>query len=166
MELTHLQASNGRAVSVPTGLFINGAFVPGQTGSTIDVRNPLNEELLAKLASAQKADVDIAVNAAAAALKGWRAVSAIQRGDLLNRLADLIEQNAEDFATIEAIDAGILYNDSLRGHVKHAANTLQYYARQAGQIAGDALEIPNGFAYTRREPFGICAAIIPWNAPL
>ncbi|KAH6884616.1 aldehyde dehydrogenase [Thelonectria olida] len=166
MELTHIQAPNGRAVRVPTGLFINGAFVPGKTGSTIDVRNPLNEELLAKLASAQKADVDIAVNAAAAALKGWRTVSAIQRGNLLNRLADLIEQRAEDFATIEAIDAGILYNDSLRGHVKHAANTLQYYARLAGQNTGDALEIPNGFAYTRREPFGICAAIIPWNAPL
>ncbi|RKL18923.1 Aldehyde dehydrogenase [Fusarium oxysporum] len=166
MELTHINVPNGKTIRVPTGLFINGVFVASQNGSTVDVLNPLNDELLAKLASAQKVDVDLAVNAAAKALGEWKTTSAIQRGDFLSRLADLVEQNAEDFATIEAIDAGIPYNDSLHGHVKHAVNTLRYYARIAGQITGDAIDIPNGFAYTRREPFGVCAAIVPWNAPL
>ncbi|OCT49461.1 putative aldehyde dehydrogenase [Cladophialophora carrionii] len=167
MSTVQIQAANGRSVQVPTGLFINNEFVPSKNNNIIDVTSPHDGKVLAKLASAQKADVDAAVDCAAAALQaGWRATSGTDRGKLLRKLADLIERDAEDFATLEAVDAGILYGDSLHINVKQTLDTLRFYADLATQSHDQLLEIPNGMAYTRREPFGICAAIVPWNGPL
>lgn len=83
-----------------------------------------------------------------------------------SQLADLIERDAVDLASLESIDAGILYGESLQFNVPQAVDTLRYFAGWADKGAGQSLHIPDGLAYTQHEPLGICAAIVPWNAPL
>lgn len=152
-------------VIVPTGVFINNEFIPSKSASTIEILNPLTEKPLAILAAATADDVDLAVEASFKALKVWKSLPPTRRTSLMSNLADLIERDADEFATIEAVDAGILFGESKGLAIPNAVETLRYFAKLADPV-GDMLDIPGGFAYTRREPFGICAAIVPWNAPL
>lgn len=109
----------------------------------------------------------MAVSAAEEAfLNGWKSESPLVRAKLLNKLADLLERDTDDLALLEALDAGILFKDSKHLHVPQAVSTLRYFAGWADKIDGKLLQIPEGMAYTRREPIGVCAAIVPWNAPL
>ena len=82
------------------------------------------------------------------------------------RLAELIERDADTFASLEAIDAGVVFDESKRQAVPQAAETLRFFAAEATVAAGKMLRIPEGYAYTQREPFVVAAAIVPWNAPL
>lgn len=100
------------------------------------------------------------------AYRTWRAESPGTRRNLLNKLADLVERDATDLASLEALDAGILYRDSIGLHIHQALENLRYFAGWADKVDGLSLTIPEGMAYTRREPIGVCAAIVPWNAPL
>ncbi|KAF0324941.1 putative aldehyde dehydrogenase [Colletotrichum asianum] len=130
-------------------------------------KNPFNLEKLATLSAAQGADVDLAVKAAEAAFYGgWKTTLPPVRAKLLHRLADLVEQHADELALLEALDAGILFNDSKALHVPNAVSTLRYFAGWTDKIDGKLLQIPEGTAYTLREPIGVCAAIVPWNCPL
>lgn len=131
------------------------------------IENPSNGQLLASISAAQKEDVDAAVVSAQKAFKGsWKSTPPTQRGQLLNRLADLIERDADDLASIEALDAGVLFRESKGLHISQSLETLRYFAGWADKITGQLLDIPQGYAITRREPLGVCAAIIPWNSPL
>lgn len=148
-------------------MFINNEFVAAKDGSTLNLENPFNGEHLAVVSSAQGSDVDAAVAAASTAFYGpWKTTSPEHRGRLLNRLADLIEEEADAFATLEALDAGILFEDSKGKNVPQAVSTLRYFAGWADKIAGQLLHISLGFGYTQRDPIGVCAAIVPWNSPL
>lgn len=150
-----------------TGLFINNEFVPSVTGSTLDIENPTTGEKLVTVAAAQKEDVDIAVKAAQAAFtNGWKDVLPSKRGELLRNLATLIERDADEMASLEALDVGIPFGDSKNMHIPQAGETLRYFAGWSDKITGQLLQIPQGYAYTRREPIGVCATIVPWNAPL
>lgn len=133
----------------------------------MEVHNPTTGALLGSLSAAQKDDVDAAVDAAKDALKTtWKETLPATRGQLLSKLAVLIERDADDLASLEAVDAGILFSESKNLHVQQAAETLRYFAGWADKISGQLLHIPQGYAYTRREPIGVCAAVIPWNSPL
>ncbi|CAK7202166.1 hypothetical protein SEUCBS139899_004886 [Sporothrix eucalyptigena] len=152
---------------VNTGLFINNAFVPAAGGSTLQIENPTTGKFLATVSAAQRSDVDAAVAAAKAAFEGpWGTLPPEKRGQLLNKLADLIERDADDLASLEALDAGILFGESKGLHIPQAAATLRYFAGWADKITGQLLRIPQGHAYTTRDPLGVCGAIVPWNAPL
>lgn len=131
------------------------------------MENPTTGSHLASVSAAQREDVDAAVEAGRAAFVGeWRAVAPSKRGQLLNRLADLIERDADDLASLEALDAGVLFGESKGLHISQAIETLRYFAGWADKVVGQLLNIPQGYAYTRREPLGVCAAVVPWNAPL
>lgn len=152
---------------VPTGLFINNEFVPSIEGNTLDVLNPFGENKIATLAAASAADIDRAVSAASKAYEShWRHSLPGVKSSLLLKLADLIERDADEIATIEAVDAGILFGESKHLHVPNAVETLRYFATLTHKASGLNLKIPGGTAYTAKEPFGVCAAIVPWNAPL
>ncbi|KAM3429282.1 hypothetical protein NHJ13734_008240 [Beauveria thailandica] len=159
---------DGGAIIVHTGLFINNEFQPAAGGSELQVENPTTGDRLATVSAAQKEDVDRAVEAASAAFRApaWRDAGPAKRGKLLNRLADLVERDADDLASLEALEAGILFKESKALHVAQSAETLRYFAGWADKITGQLLSIPHGHAYTRREPLGVCAAVVPWNAPL
>ncbi|RGP66048.1 aldehyde dehydrogenase [Fusarium sporotrichioides] len=157
----------GRQITVPTGLFIDNKFVAAHDNATVQIDNPFNGNTLAHVSAAQASDVDKAVTAAEKAFKGtWKSTQPTVRRNLLNRLADLIERDIQDLASLESVDAGILYRDSSTLFIPQAVETLRYYAGWADKVDGQSLHIPQGISYSRRIPFGVCAAIVPWNAPL
>lgn len=77
-----------------------------------------------------------------------------------------MERDGDDLASLEALEAGILFAESKALNVKQATETLRYFAGWADKISGQLLHTPQGYAYTTRNPIGVCAAIVPWNAPL
>lgn len=153
-------------LSVPTGLFINNEFVPSSTGQTLLVENPSTGEQLGTISAAGPEDIDNAVACAKASFSRWRAVPGHVKAQLLLNLADLIQRDAQDLASLEAADAGVLYTDSIGMNIPQAVGCLRYYAGWADKIDGKTLELDGGIAYTHREPLGVCGAIVPWNAPL
>jgi aldehyde dehydrogenase (NAD+) len=133
----------------------------------VEIENPYNGQKLGSISAAQVADVDRAVSAASKAFHTiWSTAAPELRRNLLNRLGDLIERETESLASLEAVDAGILYRDSSQKFVPQAAETCRYYAGWADKVDGTSLPISEGMAYTKRAPYGVCAAIIPWNSPL
>jgi aldehyde dehydrogenase (NAD+) len=152
-----------------TKLLIDGKWVNAASGKTFETVNPSTGEVLAKVAEADKADVDKAVEAARKAFDEgpWSKMSATQRGMLMNKLADLIEENKEELAALETLDNGKPINDSRNGDLPLTIACYRYYAGWADKIHGKTIPV-NGpyFCYTRHEPVGVVGQIIPWNFPL
>ncbi|KAH8274120.1 hypothetical protein KR044_011115, partial [Drosophila immigrans] len=166
-----LQA-NKRQISVPTQLFINGAFVDAEQNRTLDIVNPTDEQVLCQVACASASDVDKAVQAAHKAFYGsWKQVSARQRGQLMLKLADLMEQHKEDLATIESVDSGAVYTLALKTHIGMSIDAWRYFAGWCDKIQGNTIPVnparPNNvLTFTRKEPIGVCGLVTPWNYPL
>ncbi|KAJ5587835.1 uncharacterized protein N7459_003600 [Penicillium hispanicum] len=151
----------------PTGLFINNEFVPGFDGRTFQTINPHDEKPIVAVHEATERDVDIAVQAARNALNGeWKHITPSKRGQLLTRLADLLERDAETLAVIEALDNGKGVGMA-RGDIAGSAGCIRYYGGWADKIYGQTIDTDSGsLTYTRHEPVGVCGQIIPWNFPL
>lgn len=150
-----------------TRLFIGGEFVDALDGATMDVVNPFDGSVLAKVAEAKAADVDRAVAAAAKAFPAWRATPAMQRGRLLGKLADAIEAHAEELAQIESLDTGHPIRDTRGLDVPRTAVTFRYFAGMADKVQGSVVPVEAGFLnYVLREPIGVVGQIVPWNFPL
>ncbi|KAK1707498.1 aldehyde dehydrogenase [Colletotrichum lupini] len=164
-----LTAPNGTKISLPTGLFINNEFVKASSGSKITAINPSDESEIAAVEAASPEDVDKAVKAARAALNapGWGDISATDRGRLMFKLADLVEANQETLATLETWNGGKPYGVALGEDVAETISTLRYYAGWADKIHGETIPTtPQKFAYTIKQPIGVCGQIIPWNYPI
>jgi len=164
-----LTAPNGRKYTQPLGLFINNEFVKSKSGDKITTINPTDETEIASVYAAGAEDVKIAVKAARSALKhsSWKNLPGTERGRLINKLADLIEQHREVLATIETWDNGKPYSVSLSDDIGDILSTLRYYAGWADKIFGQTISTtPTKFAYTLRQPIGVVGQIIPWNYPL
>lgn len=164
-----LTAPNGRKITLPTGLFIDNEFVKGN-GESITSINPANEKEIATVSGASAEDVDSAVKAARKAFNdpSWRDLPPTDRGRLMYKLADLIEGKKEDLAALETWDNGKPYAVSLSEDLGEVVNTIRYYAGYADKLHGQTIPTTPGmkFAYTLRQPIGVCAQIIPWNYPL
>ncbi|KAK7419241.1 mitochondrial aldehyde dehydrogenase [Neonectria punicea] len=164
-----LEAPNGRKITLPTGLFINNEFVKSSSGSKITSINPSDESEITSVEAASAEDVDTAVKAARAAFNSpaWAEISNTERGALMFKLADLIEQNKEILATLETWDNGKPYSVALDEDVGEVLMALRYYAGWADKIHGQTIPTtPQKFAYTLKQPLGVCGQIIPWNYPL
>ncbi len=153
----------------PTKMLINGEWQDAASGKTFETINPATEEVIARVPEADAADVDRAVAAARRAFDEgpWSKMSATERGRLMYKLADLVEANKKELAALETLDNGKPYGDSLRADVPLSIACYRYYAGWADKIQGKTIPI-NGpyFCYTRHEPVGVAAQIIPWNFPL
>jgi len=151
-----------------TNLFINGKFVPAVDGKTFDTFNPSNEEKIASVAEAGVQDIDNAVQAAKDAFHGpWRTMPAFERGKLMYRLADLIEENIDELAALEALDNGKPCTVAKAVDIGLVLKTFRYYAGWADKIHGKTIPVAGPYlSYTKSEPVGVCAQIIPWNFPL
>ncbi len=171
---TAAKSTNGKQGVQPpkvrqTKLLIDGKWVDAKSGKTFPTYNPANEEKIADVAEADAADVDLAVKAARKAFDSgdWPKMDARDRGKLLNRLADLVEQNMEELAALETLDNGKPIRDSRAADLPLVIDCLRYYAGWADKIHGETLPIRgNYFCYTRKEPLGVAGQIIPWNFPL
>src|SRR6202167_4886923 len=155
--------------SSPKKLLINGKWVPSKSGKTFETLNPANEEVLALIAEGDKADIDEAVKAARKALEDgkWATMRPHDRARALFKIADLIEQHAEELAELETLDNGKSIFESKNIDIPGAAETFRYYGGFATKIYGETNPSdPSLFNFTLREPVGVCGQIIPWNFPL
>lgn len=124
-------------------------------------------DILTRLHLAGKKEVDDAVKAASDAFEGpWRTLRPKERAALMFKLADLVDRDNEELAQIESLDNGKGITFSRHFDVKELANSIRYYAGFADKIHGKVIDTEGALSYTRHEPIGVCAAIIPWNFPL
>lgn len=152
-----------------TQCLINGKWQPAKSGKTFETINPATEEVIAKVAEGDAADVDAAAKAAREAFENgpWSKMDARDRGKLINRLADLIEEELEDLAALETLDNGKPIRDSRAADLPLTIDCLRYFAGWADKLHGQTIPVRgNYFTYTRREPVGVVGQIIPWNFPL
>ena len=148
-------------------LFIGGEFVDGVEQATFEVLNPHDLSKLADVAEARPADVDRAVDAAAAAFPAWCRTAATERGWLLLRLADAIEANAAELARLESLDTGHPIAHSTLLDVPRTAATFRYFGGMADKYEGAVIPVETGFLnYVVRKPVGVVGQIVPWNFPL
>ena len=147
-------------------LYIDGAFV--ETEGSLPSINPATGQILAQAPLATEREVDAAVAAAARAFDGWRFTPPTQRARLLWKLADLLEANKDEFATIEVLDNGKPMWEAQAVDVALTIELLRYYGGWTTKIDGKVLpnSIPGMFTVAKREPVGVVAAITPWNFPL
>jgi aldehyde dehydrogenase (NAD+) len=150
-------------------LFIGGKWQDSRSGKTFPTVNPATGETICQVAEGDKADIDLAVTAARKAFEDgpWPKMNASNRGRLLNKLADLIEENKEELAALESLDNGKPYRDALAADLPLTIKCYRYYAGWADKIHGKTIPVEgNYFCYTRHEPVGVVGQIIPWNFPL
>ncbi|XP_065850190.1 aldehyde dehydrogenase family 2 member C4 isoform X2 [Euphorbia lathyris] len=151
-----------------TKLFINGEFVDSISGKTFETIAPRNGEVIAKIAEGDKEDIDLAVKSAREAFDygPWPRMSGAARGRLMLKWAELIEQNIDELAALDTMDAGKLFTRGKAIDIPHAASMLRYYAGAADKIHGDVLKMSRELhGYTLHEPIGVVGHIIPWNFP-
>ncbi|XP_068573164.1 mitochondrial 10-formyltetrahydrofolate dehydrogenase [Cebidichthys violaceus] len=164
---------NNMTVKMPNQCFINGKFEDAENGKVYDTINPTDGSVICKVSYASVGDVDRAVAAAKEAYYSgpWGRMNPRDRGSLLYKLADLMEEHQEELATIESVDSGAVYTLALKTHVGMSIQTFRYFAGWCDKIHGKTIPInqarPNrNLTFTKREPLGVCAIIIPWNYPL
>jgi aldehyde dehydrogenase (NAD+) len=158
-----------KAKMTPRRLLIDGQWVEGS--KTFDTINPATGEVLTQVAEATASDVDRAVEAARKTFdtKGgpWRKMSASERGRLIWKLSDLIEQHIDELAELETLDNGKPIFESRNVDMPMVVDVLRYYAGWATKIHGETVNtFDAAFTYTLREPVGVVGLIIPWNFPL
>jgi acyl-CoA reductase-like NAD-dependent aldehyde dehydrogenase len=134
-------------------------------GPLFDVRDPATEDVIRRVPAATAADADAAVERAAAAFEGWRAVAPADRSRLLQRLAERLDAERERLAQLEMRNTGKPIGDA-RGEMGMVADTFAYYAGAPERLLGDTIPVAGGVDLTFREPLGVVALIVPWNFPL
>jgi aldehyde dehydrogenase (NAD+) len=149
-------------------LLIDGRRVPAASGQYFETLDPATEQPIARVAAGDAADIDAAVRAARAALKGpWGRMRASERGDLLLRFADRIRAHAEQLIELESLDAGKPVSAIRRQDLPAVLDTLTYYAGWADKVNGQVIPArTDALTYTVREPIGVVGVIVPWNFPL
>lgn len=148
-------------------LYINGKWVDGIEGKTFDSVSPVTGEVLTTCVEAGHADVDLAVEAAQEAFKTWKNVTPQERSNMLLKIADLLDENAEKFAMIETLDNGKPIRETSIIDVPFSSDHFRYFAGATRTAEGESVMIdPNTLSMTLREPIGVVGQIIPWNFPL
>jgi aldehyde dehydrogenase (NAD+) len=151
-------------------ILIGGRRRGATSGRTLDTVDPGTGRHLANLAAGQAEDVDEAVHSAHLAQVEWARLKPAARSRALSDLAQLVEDHAEELATLETLDNGKPLTESLYLDAGIAAEVWRYYAGSPSRLGGDTLPVSplvgDAMAYTRRQPLGVVAAIVPWNFPL
>lgn len=167
MDLSDIQKAAGLKSQIRNQLFINGRFVDALSGETLPTLNPHDNSVITHVAMAGRADVDVAVAAAQKAFPAWSRLAAADRGRILLKLADLIEENAEELARLESLDTGHPLKDSRFLDVPRTAGCYRYFGGMADKFQGETIPVEAGFLnYTLREPVGVVGQVVPWNFPL
>ncbi|HXZ04103.1 MAG TPA: aldehyde dehydrogenase family protein [Ktedonobacteraceae bacterium] len=158
-------------IGSPRKMLIDGKWVDAASGKTFPVYNPATGEIIAQVAEGDKEDIERAVRAARKAFDGgpWRKMTPSQRGRLINKLGDLLEEHSEEFAQLESLDNGKPLTVARVADIPLSVDMFRYMAGWATKIEGNTIPISmpgQYFAYTLREPIGVVGQIIPWNFPL
>ncbi len=148
-------------------LYIGGEWTDASDGATVDVHCPANGEKISKIADASKEDVDRAVDVAWEAFEGWGATTAPERAAILNKVADIIEENGEFLAQLETLDNGKPIRETRAIDVAYSVDHFRYFAGCLLAETGEASLLPgNMMSIVLHEPIGVVGQIVPWNFPL
>jgi betaine-aldehyde dehydrogenase len=145
--------------------FVNGALVHG-SGEQFTSVNPASGKVFATLHDASQADVDAAVTAAQHGFAVWSAMTGTERGRILRKAADILRSRNAELAALEVQDCGKPIQEALMVDVMSGADCIEYFAGAAATLTGQQYPLKNAFAYTRKEPLGVCVGIGAWNYPL
>jgi acyl-CoA reductase-like NAD-dependent aldehyde dehydrogenase len=161
--------ARARSLSIQSQAFIDGRYVPAASGATFECVSPIDGRLLARVASTDVADADLAVAAARRAFDSgvWSRQPPRERKRVLLRFAELILENRDELALLETLDMGKPISDSLAVDIPATARCIAWYAEAVDKIYDEVA--PTGhdaLALITREPVGVVAAIVPWNFPL
>ncbi len=153
--------------SVPTGLLINGQWLPAASGKTFDVEDPSTGKVLVSISDAGVEDGAAAMDAAAAAQASWARTAPRERGEILRRAFELVTARAEDFALLMTLEMGKPLAES-RGEVAYGAEFLRWFSEEAVRVSGRYSAAPDGKnrILVQKKPVGPCLLITPWNFPL
>ncbi len=155
--------------TIPERLWIANAWADAAGGGTFATSNPATGEVLAQVAAGEAEDVDRAVRAARGAMEDpeWRGMSPHRRAELLWKLADALEAEADELATLETLDNGKTFFESRKVDLPSVVENFRYFAGVADKIQGNTIPVAGPFLnYTLREPLGVVGCIVPWNFPL
>jgi phenylacetaldehyde dehydrogenase len=177
MTVTELDHRVQDFVGTTGKLLIDGDWVEAASGKTFETLNPATEESLGSVAHGEAEDIDRAVSAARRCFdderSDWRRMTPSERGKVIHRIGDLIEQHADELAMLETLDNGKPLTIAKAGDVALAADLFHYMSGWATKIEGNTIPISHitspgseFLAYTRKEPVGVVGQIIPWNFPL
>lgn len=146
--------------------FVNGRYIEDNSGSAIDCVYAATGETIARVHEATDAIVEEAVAAAHAAQPAWAALTGTERGRILRRAADMIREANRALSELETLDTGKPLQETLVADATSGADALEYFGGLAGSLTGDHIPLPGGdWAYTIREPLGVCVGIGAWNYP-
>ncbi|MFA1820016.1 betaine-aldehyde dehydrogenase [Virgibacillus oceani] len=149
--------------------YINGQWIEAISNKTREIINPYNQEVIAIAAEGNEEDAKKAIVAARVAFDNgaWATIPAIDRGEIVHKIADLIERDREELAQLETLDTGKTMEES-RGDMDDIAGVFRYYAEIADKDGGEIIDspIPNSISKVVKEPVGVCGQITPWNYPL
>ncbi|MDK3016805.1 aldehyde dehydrogenase family protein [Pseudodonghicola flavimaris] len=151
----------------PTLCLIGGAWVPAQGGETLPLVNPSDGSAICEIARGGAADIDAAVQAAQAAMDGdWGRMTALERGRIITRIGQLVLENVERLAVLEAMDVGKPLTQA-RADAIALARYCEFYGGAADKVHGQTIPFMEGYTvYTLREPHGVTGHIVPWNYPM
>lgn len=146
--------------------FINGRWQDDPQGESFESCYPATGECIARLNTATGSTVDMAVRAADAAQREWAQLPGVERGRVLLRAAALLRERNEELAQLETLDTGKPIQETRVADAASGADCLEFFGGIAASIAGRHIDLGHAFAYTRREPLGVCAGIGAWNYPI
>lgn len=146
--------------------YINGRYLEDQQGEPIEVIYPATGEVIARLHAATPNIIELAVEAAANAQRGWARLKPVERGRVLRRAADLLLEHNEELARIETLDTGKPIQETLVADAPSAAEALEFFGGAVAAFNGEYVDLGGAFGYTRREPLGVCFGIGAWNYPI
>ncbi|MBC7147178.1 MAG: betaine-aldehyde dehydrogenase [Thioclava marina] len=145
--------------------FVNGDWLEDTAGDELIVTYPGTGEVIAKLHAATPAVIDAAIAGAVEAQKGWAALRPVERARILMRAVAIIRERAEELALLETLDTGKPIQETRAADWPSGADALEYFAGLAPTLTGETIPLGGDFAYTLREPLGVCAGIGAWNYP-
>jgi betaine-aldehyde dehydrogenase len=146
--------------------YINGRYVDDERGAELPVVYPATGETIATLHSATPNIVELAVEAAREAQGAWARMKPVERGRILRRAADILRERNTVLARLETLDTGKAIQETLVADAPSAADCLEFFAGAVATFNGEFIDLGGPFAYTRREPLGVCVGIGAWNYPI
>jgi len=150
----------------PARLYIGGRAVDSSSGEVFDNLNPATGDILCRVQAAGAADIDRAVASAREGFETWSRMTGAQRGRILMNAVSLLRARRDELARLEVLDTGKPIAEATTVDIDSGADAIEYFAGLAAGISGQHFDLGGAFAYTRREPLGICAGIGAWNYPL
>lgn len=146
--------------------YVGGSYLESQSGTPFDLLYPATGEVIARIVSADDAIVDAAIKSAKEGQKVWAATPPAERGRILRRTAEILREKNRELSILETLDTGKPLQETLIADAASGADCLEYYGGLAATLTGEHIEIGGSFAYTKREPLGICFGIGAWNYPI